>query len=116
MPSLGRSDIAGRAVAALRPSLVRVSDDGRFVAHLTTIGSSEPCFDPQAPPATDDRPCVAFSVFEIGSGRHVLGPITPAFGAGDVAFGRDVVVRGRVRVEQDGGAPHRIPDGAVLEG
>jgi hypothetical protein len=31
---------------------------------------------------------------------------------GDVRFGRDVRVRGRVRVE----GPAEIPDGAVLEG
>jgi UTP--glucose-1-phosphate uridylyltransferase len=36
--------------------------------------------------------------------------------AGDVAFGRDVVVRGSVRVEHDEGSQRRIPDGAVLEG
>src|SRR3954447_12343901 len=36
--------------------------------------------------------------------------------AGDVAFGRDVVVRGRVRVEHDDASQRRIPDGTVLEG
>jgi UTP--glucose-1-phosphate uridylyltransferase len=36
--------------------------------------------------------------------------------AGDVAFGRDVVVRGSVRVEQDGADQRRLPDGTVLEG
>jgi UTP--glucose-1-phosphate uridylyltransferase len=35
---------------------------------------------------------------------------------GDVAFGRDVVVRGNVRVEHDGDGQLRIDDGAVLEG
>jgi UTP--glucose-1-phosphate uridylyltransferase len=35
---------------------------------------------------------------------------------GDVAFGRDVVVRGSVRVQNDGGAQLRIADGTVLEG
>jgi UTP--glucose-1-phosphate uridylyltransferase len=35
---------------------------------------------------------------------------------GDVAFGRDVVVRGSVRIEHDEGSQRRIPDGAVLEG
>jgi UTP--glucose-1-phosphate uridylyltransferase len=34
---------------------------------------------------------------------------------GDVVFGRDVVVRGSVEVHQDGEAPLRIEDGAVLE-
>ena len=36
--------------------------------------------------------------------------------AGDVRFGRDVVVRGTVTVEQDGDAPRVVPDGALLEG
>jgi UTP--glucose-1-phosphate uridylyltransferase len=35
---------------------------------------------------------------------------------GDVTFGRDVIVRGRVRVAQEGDEPRRVPDGAVLEG
>ena len=35
--------------------------------------------------------------------------------AGDVAFGRGVVVRGSVRVEHDGDGQLRIEDGAVLE-
>jgi UTP--glucose-1-phosphate uridylyltransferase len=35
---------------------------------------------------------------------------------GDVAFGRDVVVRGSVRVEHAGPGQLRIPDGTVLEG
>jgi UTP--glucose-1-phosphate uridylyltransferase len=35
---------------------------------------------------------------------------------GDVAFGRDVVVRGEVRVENGGGGQLRIDDGAILEG
>ena len=35
--------------------------------------------------------------------------------AGDVAFGRGVVVRGSVRVEHDGDGQLRIEDGTVLE-
>jgi UTP--glucose-1-phosphate uridylyltransferase len=35
---------------------------------------------------------------------------------GDVAFGRDVTVRGAVTVENDGSEQKRIEDGAVLEG
>jgi UTP--glucose-1-phosphate uridylyltransferase len=35
---------------------------------------------------------------------------------GDVVFGRDVVVRGSVTVEQEGGEPLRIEDGSLLEG
>jgi UTP--glucose-1-phosphate uridylyltransferase len=36
--------------------------------------------------------------------------------AGDVAFGAGVVVRGSVRVAQDGDGQRRIDDGTVLEG
>jgi UTP--glucose-1-phosphate uridylyltransferase len=36
--------------------------------------------------------------------------------AGDVTFGRDVVCRGTVVVEQGGAEPRRIPDATVLEG
>lgn len=36
--------------------------------------------------------------------------------SGDVAFGRDVVVRGSVRVQQDGAGQRRVADGTVLEG
>ena len=64
------------------PSQLQVSADGRFVVHMTTTESSEPCFDPQAPPAADDRPCVEFSMYELASGRRVLGPVIPSFGAG----------------------------------
>lgn len=35
---------------------------------------------------------------------------------GDVRFGRDVIVRGRVRIEQEGGDQRRIEDGALLDG
>jgi hypothetical protein len=35
---------------------------------------------------------------------------------GDVAFGRDVVVRGKVTVRADGSGQRRIDDGEVLEG
>jgi UTP--glucose-1-phosphate uridylyltransferase len=36
--------------------------------------------------------------------------------AGDVAFGRGVVVRGSVRIEHDGAEQRQIPDGTLLEG
>ncbi|MCC6765272.1 MAG: UTP--glucose-1-phosphate uridylyltransferase [Deltaproteobacteria bacterium] len=36
--------------------------------------------------------------------------------AGDVRFGRNVVVRGTVRVVNEGDAPREIPDGTVLSG
>jgi UTP--glucose-1-phosphate uridylyltransferase len=35
---------------------------------------------------------------------------------GDVLFGRDVVVRGSVRVEHEGGGQLRVEDGTILEG
>ena len=76
------------ADAGLRPSVLRVSADSRFVVHMTTTASSKSCFDPQDPSGTDDRPCVAFSVYELASGRRVVGPIRPSFGAGDAPSAR----------------------------
>jgi DNA-binding SARP family transcriptional activator/WD40 repeat protein len=107
-------DVTLSATAVRNASVLRVSADGRFVVHMTTIESSESCFDPQAPPATDDRPCVAFSVYELGSGRRVLGPISPSFGAGDAAINADgslVAVAGGY----DGAlAVYRTADGELL--
>jgi DNA-binding SARP family transcriptional activator/WD40 repeat protein len=114
------------AAPARQPSLLRVSADGRFVVHMTTTASEsfpsggdvraspEPCFDPQAPPETDDRPCVSFSVYELASGRSVRGLITPSFGAGDVAINADgslVAVAGGYDGEL---AVYRTADGELL--
>jgi DNA-binding SARP family transcriptional activator/WD40 repeat protein len=125
-PPLGKGSFESIGAAPARqPSLLRVSADGRFVVHMTTTesesfpsgdvqASSEPCFDPQAPPETDDRPCVSFSVYEIARGRRVLGPITPSFGAGDVAINADgslVTVAGGYDGEL---AVYRTADGELL--
>ena len=114
------------AAPARQPSLLRVSADGRFVVHMTTTASesfpsggdvqtsSEPCFDPQAPQETDDRPCVSFSVYELASGRSVRGLITPSFGAGDAAINADgslVAVAGGYDGEL---AVYRTADGELL--
>jgi DNA-binding SARP family transcriptional activator/WD40 repeat protein len=121
----GRFESIG-AAPARQPSLLRVSADGRFVVHMTTTAlesfpsggdvqfSPEPCFDPQAPQETDDRPCVSFSVYELASGRSVRGLITPSFGAGDVAINADgslVAVAGGYDGEL---AVYRTADGELL--
>jgi DNA-binding SARP family transcriptional activator/WD40 repeat protein len=70
---------------ALGPSVVRVSGDGRFVAQFIRTAGSEDCADPDSQPAG----CGALSVYEIATGRRVLGPITPPFGLGDIAINAD---------------------------
>jgi WD40 repeat protein len=123
-PTSGSSLSIG-AAPARQPSLLRVSADGRFLVHMTTIhsegvpfgdaqASPEPCFDPQAPPENDDRPCVSFSVYELASGRSVSGLNTPSFGAGDVAINADgslVAVAGGYDGEL---AVYRTADGELL--
>ena len=111
---LSRSSASVRAAPARQPSLLRVSADGRFVVHMTTTDSSDSCFDAATPPVTDDRPCVAFSVYELARGRRVLGPIAPSFGAGDVAINADgslVAVAGGYDGEL---AVYRTADGELL--
>jgi DNA-binding SARP family transcriptional activator/WD40 repeat protein len=125
-PPLGKGSFESIGAAPARqPSLLRVSADRRFVVHMTTIesesfptgdvqASSEPCFDPLAPPETDDRPCVSFSVYELASGRRVGGLFTPSFGAGDVAINADgslVAVAGGYDGEL---AVYRTTDGELL--
>lgn len=108
------SDVTPSAVPALRPSLVRVSADGRFVVHMTTTESSELCLEPQAATMTGETPCVAFSVYELDRGRRVLGPITPSFGVGDVAINADgslIAVAGGYDGEL---AIYRTADGELL--
>ena len=56
-------------------SVLRVSDDGRFVAHLADVDAAEPAN--------------TLSVYEVATGRRVLGPLTPPFYAGDVAINAD---------------------------
>ena len=57
------------------PSVVRVSDDGRFVAQLGDVSLD---------PASN-----ALSVYEVATGRLVFGPLSAPFLAGDVAINAD---------------------------
>ena len=57
------------------PSVLKVSDDGRFVTQLRD--------------ATADPPAAALTVYELASGRLVFGPVTAPFVAGDVAINAD---------------------------
>jgi DNA-binding SARP family transcriptional activator len=59
----------------LNNSVVRVSGDGRYVAQLADIRS--------APAAT------ALSVYQVSTGRRVLGPLRTPFPAGDIALNAD---------------------------
>jgi DNA-binding SARP family transcriptional activator/WD40 repeat protein len=70
-------------------TVVRVSADGRFVAQLVATDTSEPCFVLDALRETDDRGCAALSVYELATGRRVLGPVSPPFGPGDLAISGD---------------------------
>jgi DNA-binding SARP family transcriptional activator len=106
------NEVTPSPTPVLRPSQLRVSADGRFVVHMTTTDSPAACFDPERPPAIDDRPCVAFSVYQIASGGRVVGPVSPAFGASDVAINADgslVAVAGGAEGEL---AVYRTADGA----
>ena len=69
--------------------MLRASADGRFVAHLALTDNPDGCRDLERLRATDDRGCAAFSVYEIASGRRVLGPVVPPFGPGDIAINAD---------------------------
>jgi hypothetical protein len=55
-------------------SVLRVSDDGRFVARLGAVSGNQPA---------------TLSVYEIATGRLVLGPLTPPFHAADVSINAD---------------------------
>ena len=71
------------------PSELGVSADGRFVVHMTTTESPKHASTPKLRGRPTTVPCVTFSVYELAGGRRVIGPITPSFGAGDVAINAD---------------------------
>jgi DNA-binding SARP family transcriptional activator/outer membrane protein assembly factor BamB len=60
---------------ALDYSVVRVSGDGRFVTQLTDVQST--------------APANTLTVYELATGRAVLGPLSLPFYAGDVAINHD---------------------------
>lgn len=79
------------AIAGRRPgtALLRVSDDARYAAHLGLESPQSCSGDPEVVRATDNAGCTAFSVYDVTSGRRVLGPVTPPFAPGDVAINAD---------------------------
>ena len=70
-------------------SEVRVSADGRYVAHLVPTETDEPCLELDMLRVTDGAGCATLFVFEIASGQRVLGPATPPVGPGDLAINTD---------------------------
>ncbi len=68
-------------------SEVRVSADGRFVAHLVPTEADHPCFDLDVLRVTDDAGCAALFVYEVA--KRVTGPIVLPVGPGDVAINAD---------------------------
>jgi DNA-binding SARP family transcriptional activator/WD40 repeat protein len=70
-----------------RGSVLRVSSDGTRAAQLLALGNSSGC--QASPPPSDARHCTVLVVYDIETGRRVLGPVpTPLFGA-DVAISSD---------------------------
>jgi DNA-binding SARP family transcriptional activator/WD40 repeat protein len=67
---------------------IRVSTDGRSVVQLRGASGDE-CFDLASLERTDANGCASFSVYEVASGRRILGPITPPVGPGGVATNAD---------------------------
>ena len=71
-------------------SVVRVSADGRSVVQFVAAASpSAPCGDLDLLAESDDRGCGAFSVYDVTTGRRVMGPVVPPFGLGDAAISAD---------------------------
>ena len=70
-------------------SVVRVSTDGRLVAHLVPTEADHPCLDLDVLRATDNAGCAALLVYDVASGDRVLGPVAPPVGPGDVAISAD---------------------------
>jgi DNA-binding SARP family transcriptional activator/WD40 repeat protein len=70
-------------------TMVRVSEDGRYVAHLVPSGPDGPCTDLEVLRATDNAGCAVLAVYEIASGERVLGPVRPPVGPGDLAIAAD---------------------------
>ena len=70
-------------------SVLRASANGRLVAQLVATTSPGRCRDLDGLRATDNRGCAVFSVYEIASGRRVLGPVVPPFGPDDIAINAD---------------------------
>jgi WD40 repeat protein len=84
----------------LGESVLRVSDDGRYVAQLADVEAPEPAN--------------TLSVYEVATGRLVLGPVTSPFFAGDVAINADgslVAIAGGAKGDL---AVYRLADGELV--
>jgi DNA-binding SARP family transcriptional activator/class 3 adenylate cyclase/WD40 repeat protein len=92
------SDIEATPPDAAR-TVVAVSADGRYVAHLVPTGADRLCVDLDVRRTTDNAGCAALLVHEIASGKRVVGPVTPPvalpgrqdklIGPGDLAVNAD---------------------------
>ncbi len=93
---------------------VRVSRDGRRVAQLSERLTDHDCTETDVIRSTDGAGCALLSVYDIESGRLLLGPIVPPLGPGDVDLNGDgslVAVAGGF----DGDvAVYRVDDGTPL--
>ncbi|HEX5997296.1 MAG TPA: BTAD domain-containing putative transcriptional regulator, partial [Jiangellales bacterium] len=88
------------AQGTLNYSVVRVSANGRFVAHLADVEAA--------------RPANTLTVYEVATGRQVHAPLRLPFYAGDVAInhaGSLVAVAGGPTGEL---ATYRVADGALI--
>jgi DNA-binding SARP family transcriptional activator/WD40 repeat protein/energy-coupling factor transporter ATP-binding protein EcfA2 len=95
-PPLGDMEATPRDAAR---TVVRVSADGRYVAHLVPTGADRPCVGLDVLRTTDNAGCANLLVHEIASGERVLGPVTPPvalpgrqdklIGPGDLAVNAD---------------------------
>lgn len=70
-------------------SVVRVSGDGRWVAQLVFVANSEGCNAGGESFGPADPRCGFLALFDIATGERVTGPVSPAFGAGDIAINFD---------------------------
>lgn len=93
---------------------VRVSANGRSVAQLRGVSTSADCFDLTRLQQTDGRGCASFSVYDVSSGRLVLGPVTPAVGPGDPAINADGSLIAVVGGYDGDLVLYRVADGAQL--
>jgi DNA-binding SARP family transcriptional activator/WD40 repeat protein/energy-coupling factor transporter ATP-binding protein EcfA2 len=85
-PPLGDDEVA---LADTTYSVVRVSADGRYVAHLVPTEAPQPCFELDVLRVTDDAGCAALVVYDVARGERVLGPVTLPIGPGDLAVNVD---------------------------
>ncbi len=69
-------------------AVLKVSADGRRVAQLLFTGAAGRCGYYEALLADNGRGCTTVTVYDIATGRRLLGPRTTPFNGGDVAIDR----------------------------